>query len=68
MSPSGLEGPLCTRKPTSTQHPAAFLLMLIYPLAKLQSLQFTSALYNAEVKAAETRCRLGWGKKLKLGM
>lgn len=40
-------------------------LRLIYPLAKLQSLQFTSALkrmvYKAEVKAPDRRRRLAWG-------
>lgn len=69
MSQSGLEGSLCTKKPISIHPPPPSPLILIYLLAKLQSLQFRSVLkhaaYKEEVK--EQREDADWGgKKLQL--
>lgn len=47
MTPSGLEGSLCTRKPIFYTTPLLSPLRLIYLLAKLQPFQFRSALKHA---------------------
>lgn len=63
MSQSGLEGSLCTKKPMSIHPPSP--LILIYLLAKLQSLQFRSVLKHAAYKEEVKKQRedADWGGK-----